>query len=249
DANHGERRDGGLGRHRQEDADAIAGAHTKRGERVREPADLGRELGIGQRAGRAVVAFPYDGRLASASRLDVAGATVVGEVETTVDKPARPRGTAARIEHARERRGEPDTEVVDHAAPVPFGIVDGAALQLGERGHAEAPHQSCDARALDVFGRRPPNDLLAHRGSYDIPSLMTDNVRLDRDGTLATVTLNRPERRNSLSDAMLTDLGRVVTELRDDASTRVVILTGAPPVFSAGADAGLKSSMSAEERR
>jgi enoyl-CoA hydratase len=78
---------------------------------------------------------------------------------------------------------------------------------------------------------------------------MTDNVRLDRDGAVATVTLNRPERRNSLSDAMLTDLGRVVTELRDDASTRVVILTGAPPVFSAGADAGLKSSMSAEERR
>ena len=33
---------------------------------------------------------------------------------------------------------------------------------------------------------------------------MTDNVRLDRDGAIATVTLNRPERRNSLSDAMLT---------------------------------------------
>ena len=78
---------------------------------------------------------------------------------------------------------------------------------------------------------------------------MTDNVRLDREGALATVTLSRPERRNSLSDAMLTDLGRVVTELRDDAAVRVVILTGAPPVFSAGADAALKSSMSAEERR
>ncbi len=78
---------------------------------------------------------------------------------------------------------------------------------------------------------------------------MTDNVRLDRDGALATVTLNRPERRNSLSDPMLTDLGRVVGELRDDATVRVVILTGAPPVFSAGADAGLKSSMSPEERR
>jgi enoyl-CoA hydratase/carnithine racemase len=78
---------------------------------------------------------------------------------------------------------------------------------------------------------------------------MTDNVRLDRDGAVATVTLNRPERRNSLSDAMLTDLGAVVSELRDDASVRIAILTGAPPVFSAGADAGLKSSMSPEERR
>ena len=78
---------------------------------------------------------------------------------------------------------------------------------------------------------------------------MTDNVRLDRDGALATVTLDRPERRNSLSDAMLTDLGAVITELRDDAAVRIVIVTGAPPVFSAGADAGLKSSMSPEERR
>jgi len=78
---------------------------------------------------------------------------------------------------------------------------------------------------------------------------MTDNVRLDRDGAIATVTLNHPERRNSLSDAMLTDLGAVVSALRDDAAVRIVILTGAPPVFSAGADAALKSSMSPEERR
>src|SRR5499426_804975 len=78
---------------------------------------------------------------------------------------------------------------------------------------------------------------------------MGENVLLTRDGLIATVTLNRPDRRNSLSDPMLTALAAAFTELRDDAATRVVILTGAPPVFSAGADAGLKSSMSAEERR
>jgi len=75
------------------------------------------------------------------------------------------------------------------------------------------------------------------------------DVLVQRDGAIATVTLNRPERRNSLSDAMLTDLGAVVSALRDDAAVRIVILTGAPPVFSAGADAALKSSMSPEERR
>jgi enoyl-CoA hydratase/carnithine racemase len=83
-----------------------------------------------------------------------------------------------------------------------------------------------------------------------IPSArMSDNVTLVRDGAIATVTLNRPDRRNSLSDPMLTDLAAAFTELRDDGATRVVIVTGAPPVFSAGADAGLKSGMSAEERR
>src|SRR5438874_8470756 len=78
---------------------------------------------------------------------------------------------------------------------------------------------------------------------------MGDNVTLVRDGAIATVTLNRPDRRNSLSDAMLTDLGAAFVELRDDTTTRVVVVTGAPPVFSAGADAGLKSTMSADERR
>ncbi|HEV8675804.1 MAG TPA: enoyl-CoA hydratase/isomerase family protein [Methylomirabilota bacterium] len=78
---------------------------------------------------------------------------------------------------------------------------------------------------------------------------MSENVTLARDGRIATVTLNRPDRRNSLSDAMLAELATAFAELRDDAGTRVVIVTGAPPVFSAGADAALKSTMSAEERR
>jgi len=78
---------------------------------------------------------------------------------------------------------------------------------------------------------------------------MSDNVTLDRKGAVATVTLSRPERRNSLSDAMLTDLSRAFTELRDDDTTRVVIVTGAPPVFSAGADAPHARAKTDEERR
>lgn len=76
-----------------------------------------------------------------------------------------------------------------------------------------------------------------------------ENVKVEHDGSVATVTLNRPERRNSLSDAMLTDLGAAFTTLRDDTTTRVVVVTGAPPAFSAGADAPISSKMSPEERR
>src|SRR5262245_41262523 len=78
---------------------------------------------------------------------------------------------------------------------------------------------------------------------------MVENVTVVRDATIATVMLNRPDRRNSLSDAMLTDLAAAFTELRDDTGVRVVIVTGAPPVFSAGADAPLRQGMSDEERR
>jgi enoyl-CoA hydratase/carnithine racemase len=78
---------------------------------------------------------------------------------------------------------------------------------------------------------------------------MPANVLLTREGPIATVTLNRPDRRNSLSDEMLTELGAAFAELRDDAATRVVVVTGAPPVFSAGADAGHARAATPEERR
>ncbi|HEU5319627.1 MAG TPA: enoyl-CoA hydratase/isomerase family protein [Methylomirabilota bacterium] len=78
---------------------------------------------------------------------------------------------------------------------------------------------------------------------------MTDNVTLVRRGRVATVTLARPERRNALGDAMLADLAATVAALRDDADVRVVVLTGAPPVFCAGAEAPLKRGMPAEEQR
>jgi len=78
---------------------------------------------------------------------------------------------------------------------------------------------------------------------------MADNVTLTREGAIATVTLNRPDRRNSLSDPMLLDLAAAIVELRDDQTTRVVILTGAPPVFSAGADAPHAKAKTEEERR
>jgi len=78
---------------------------------------------------------------------------------------------------------------------------------------------------------------------------MGENVTLVRAGAVATVTLNRPDRRNSLSDAMLSELGAAFAELRDDATIRAVIVTGAPPVFSAGADAPHAKAKTDEERR
>ena len=75
------------------------------------------------------------------------------------------------------------------------------------------------------------------------------NVALVRNGPTATVTLDRVEYRNSLSDAMLGELIEVFGALRDDAGSRVVIVTGAPPVFSAGAHYPARRGMSAEERR
>jgi enoyl-CoA hydratase/carnithine racemase len=78
---------------------------------------------------------------------------------------------------------------------------------------------------------------------------MGENILVTRDGPIVTVTLNRPDRRNSLSDDMLRELGAAFGALRDDAESRVIVVTGAPPVFSAGADARISGRMTEAERR
>ncbi len=63
-----------------------------------------------------------------------------------------------------------------------------------------------------------------------------ETIKLDRDGALLTVRLNRPEKRNAINRQMHADLQDLCHKLRDDTDTRVVIFTGAGEVFSAGAD-------------
>ena len=60
---------------------------------------------------------------------------------------------------------------------------------------------------------------------------------------VATVTLNRPEQRNALSDVMLGELVDAFGRVRDDDEVRAVVLTGAgEKAFMAGGDiAGLGS--------
>lgn len=61
-------------------------------------------------------------------------------------------------------------------------------------------------------------------------------VLLQRRGPVARVTLNRPERRNALSLAMLTALQTQLRAAADDPDTHVVVLGGTGPAFSAGHD-------------
>lgn len=56
-----------------------------------------------------------------------------------------------------------------------------------------------------------------------------------RDG-VATLTLNRPEKRNALDRATLDALAAAVRAVEADAEARVVVLRGAGPAFSAGID-------------
>ncbi len=62
-------------------------------------------------------------------------------------------------------------------------------------------------------------------------------VKLERDGALAVVTLNRPERRNALDKAMIDALHGVLDALAEDDTVGAMLLTGAgDKAFAAGAD-------------
>lgn len=65
---------------------------------------------------------------------------------------------------------------------------------------------------------------------------MTDQLRSERDGAVATLTLNRPEALNAITPTMLGALGDELATLAEDPSVRVVVLTGEGRAFSAGVD-------------
>jgi enoyl-CoA hydratase/carnithine racemase len=65
---------------------------------------------------------------------------------------------------------------------------------------------------------------------------LDDDVLYDARDGIATLTLNRPERLNTISREMLELLGRLLLRADDDPQVRVVVLTGTGRAFCAGLD-------------
>jgi enoyl-CoA hydratase/carnithine racemase len=63
-----------------------------------------------------------------------------------------------------------------------------------------------------------------------------EHILVSSDGGLATVTMNRPERRNALSEAHMTELIDALRRIGEAGDARAVVLAAAGPVFSAGHD-------------
>lgn len=66
---------------------------------------------------------------------------------------------------------------------------------------------------------------------------MSEPILVERDGAIATVTLNRPEKRNALDAEAWRRLAEAIEALSEDTSLRCVVLRGAGrEAFAAGAD-------------
>ncbi len=64
------------------------------------------------------------------------------------------------------------------------------------------------------------------------------NLIVEEEAGLVTVTMNRPEKRNALSIAMMTELAAELRAIGKRADARAVILAGNGPAFSSGHDLG-----------
>ena len=61
-------------------------------------------------------------------------------------------------------------------------------------------------------------------------------VRIDKQGPVAVLTLDRPDKRNAFDGALTAALDAALNAFEDDAALRVAVLTGGTRFFSAGTD-------------
>ena len=64
----------------------------------------------------------------------------------------------------------------------------------------------------------------------------TEDLRAEIDDGVAVITMNRPDRRNAFSAAMVSALGAVLAQVETDDAVGCVVLTGAGGAFCAGGD-------------
>lgn len=61
-------------------------------------------------------------------------------------------------------------------------------------------------------------------------------LEIEKSGHIATIWLNRPDRLNALSRAVMAEIEQAARSFLDDEETRVVIFAGRGKHFCAGAD-------------
>jgi len=63
-----------------------------------------------------------------------------------------------------------------------------------------------------------------------------DSILIERDTPVATITMNRPEKRNALSSEMMRELNDALRALSAEPDVRAIVLAANGPAFSAGHD-------------
>lgn len=70
----------------------------------------------------------------------------------------------------------------------------------------------------------------------EVLSLLYETLILEKEQAWVLITLNRPKRLNAINSQMIAELSNVLDMIAGDNDLKVVIITGGPEYFSAGAD-------------
>ena len=159
------------------------------------------------------------------------------EVEPSKKTAVRERflGLTIGIATRLVEEGVATAEATDRGAIVGLRRTRGPFAQLSSLGIAEG------LRLVDQYAHRWPGNFLvskdlrerAGRGERIWP---LSYVRVEREGPIAWVLLDRPEAMNALSSEMFDQLDETFRNLELEPGVRVVVLAGSSPVFAAGAD-------------
>lgn len=159
------------------------------------------------------------------------------EVEPAKKSAVRERwlGLTLGIATRLVEEGVATAEATDRGATVGLRRRWGPFAQLSSVGVPEA------LRLVEQYAGRWPGNFpvskeFRERASRGERAWPLSFVRVEREGPVAWVLLDRPEALNALNSECLEQLGRTFRALEAEHGIRVVILAGSSPVFAAGAD-------------
>jgi enoyl-CoA hydratase/carnithine racemase len=69
-------------------------------------------------------------------------------------------------------------------------------------------------------------------------SIIVQEITVQDAGAIRTIRMNRPEKKNALTQPMYAEMTRALSEAGANAAIRCIILAGAPSAFCAGSDIG-----------
>ncbi len=78
---------------------------------------------------------------------------------------------------------------------------------------------------------------------------MNQTVKFEKRGDIGIATICRPEALNALNEAVIDELGELVTMLENDTETRALIITGEGRAFVAGADIVYQAGLNMDTAR
>src|SRR5690242_6695326 len=95
-----------------------------------------------------------------------------------------------------------------------------------------------------VSAHRRGQSLLQQRGMKQVERTF-ETIQLEIEGAVGHITLNRPDRLNSINSTMITDMMAALDQLEIDSNVRVIVVKGEGRAFSVGYD--LKATSDGEE--